>query len=321
MPKKRLPPKVHEKGGRYYYVDQNKWNGLSRVSEGVRELHRQLAGLTGASPGTMAGIFAAYAETGMADLKPPTQKQYDYFLFGILNHRLGHLMPAEIDDGTIAQYLEKRKTEGAAVSGNRERSCLSSVFDFAMRQGWARHNPCRGSRRNKERPSKALIESADLSGAIDRAPAHFARVVQFAYLTGMRETDAIQLEVSALTPRGIEYVESKTGKPVTHEWTPALRQLVREILEARHEAMTRPYANKYRRPRVLPVHDRLLTNRFGKPISMWGVTSNVRRLEVEWSFRKIRPKAQSDGGDRNVIGHMGQMREVYTRRRKLVPVR
>lgn len=309
MPKKRLPPKVHEKGGRYYYVDQNKWNGLSRVSEGVRELHRQLANLTGASPGTMAGIFSAYADKGMADLKPPTQKQYDYFLFGVLNHRLGHLMPAEIDDGTIAQYLEKRKQEGAAVAGNRERSCLSSVFEYAMRQGWAKRNPCRGVRRNKERASKVDIESADLSDSMDRAPAHFARVMQFGYLTGAREIDCILMPVSAVTPQGIEYTESKTGKRVSIAWTPTLRRLIRDILEAR--AAFDP----------TPDHDRLLTNRFGKPLTMWGIISNVRRLGVDWSFRAIRPKAQTDGGDRNVIGHVGQMRERYTRRRKLVPVR
>lgn len=305
MPKKRLPPKVHEKDGRYYYVDKNKWKGLSRVSEGIRELHRRLATLTDAPPGTLAGIFASYAESAMLELKPPTQKQYDYFLFGILNHTFGHLMPSEIDDGTIAQYLEKRKQAGAAVSGNRERACLSSVFEYAMRQGWARKNPCRGVRRNKERPSKVRIESADLSAALDRAPLHFARVMQFAYMTGFRMTDVIAFRLADITPKGLRFTESKTGKRSTMSWTPALRELVRQISEER--------------PAV--DNDRLLTNRFGKPLTQWGIISNMRRLGVEWSFRAIRPKAQSDGGDRNVLGHAGQMREVYTRERKLVPVR
>jgi site-specific recombinase XerD len=309
MPRKRLPPKCHVKDGRYYYVDKNKWNGLSRVSEGVRELHRRLASLTDAPPNTLAGIFAAYADNGMDELKPATRKQYDYFLFGILDHTFGHLTPHEIDDGTIAQYLEKRKREGAAVAGNRERACLSSVFEFAMRQGWARRNPCRGVRRNRERASKVHVESDDLAAAIDRAPVHFVPVLQLAYMTGMRQVDEIELRVSDITPAGIEYTESKTGKPVTHTWTPTLRKLIRGILETR--AALDPQ----------PAHDRLLTNRFGQPLTMWGIISNMRRLKVKWSFRAIRPKAQTDGADRNVIGHMGQMRERYTRRRKLVPVR
>ena len=86
--------------------------------------------------------------------------------------------------------------------------------------------------------------------------------------------------------------------------------------------MTRQYKNQYRKPRNLPVHDLLFTNRFAKPLTMWGLTSNMRRLETDgWSFRALRPKAQNDGGEKNVIGHTGQMREVYTKERKLVPVR
>lgn len=309
MTRKKLPPKVHEKGGRYYWVDKNKWTGLSQVADGVRELHRRLAILTDQPPNTLAGIFVSYAESAMLELAPSTQKQYVYFLFGILTNTFGHLMPSEIDDGVIAQYLERRKKAGAGTCGNRERACLSSVFEYAMRQGWAKRNPCRGVRRNKERPSKVRIESADLAQSIDRAPAHFARVLQFGYLTGAREQDIINMSMADVKPEGIEYTESKTGKEVSIGWTPTLRRLVREILEARAK-LDPP-----------PAHDQLLTNRFGKPLTMWGITSNIRRLKVDWSFRAIRPKAQSDGGDRNVIGHMGQMRERYTRRRKLLPVR
>lgn len=128
-------------------------------------------------------------------------------------------------------------------------------------------NPCRGIRRNKERASTVRIESADLSATMDRAPDHFARVMQFAYIAGVREVDILKMEVLAVMPEGLRYVESKTKKPVLITWTPVLRSLIREILEA------------------------------------------------------LRPKAQTDGGDRNVIGHTGQMRERYTRERKLVPVR
>jgi site-specific recombinase XerD len=318
--KKKLPPKVHEKGGRYYFVHKNKWQALSRVEEGTRELHRRLAILEDLPPTTLAGIFAAYADEGMRELKQPTQRQYDYFLNGILDHSFGHLMPDEVLPTHIAQYLETRKKAGAAVSGNRERACLSSVFEFAMRRGWANSNPCRGVRRNREKPSKVMIESVDLSASMDRAPDHFARVLQFAYMTGARQTDLINMPVSAITDAGVEYTESKTGKQVSITWTPTLRRLVRDILKAREESISRPYANPYKK-REAASHDRLLTGRYGQPLTAWGITSNMRRLGVDWSFRAIRPKAQTDAGERNVLGHVGQMRERYTRRRKLVPVR
>lgn len=57
-----------------------------------------------------------------------------------------------------------------------------------------------------------------------------------------------------------------------------------------------------------------------QPLTQWGIISNMRRLGVDWSFRDIRPKAQTDGGDRNVLGHVGQMRGRYTRANKRLPV-
>jgi integrase len=307
MSKQKLPPKVHVKNGRYYWVDKNRWHGLSRLDEGMRELHRRLSLVTDELPGTMAAIFQRYADGPMQELRPATRKSYEYFLFGILTHRFGHMLPDEIKPAHIAQYLERRKIEGAPISGNRERAALGSVFEFAMRNGLANLNPCRGSQRNKERPDRTLIDSDDLAAAIERAPAHFARVLKFAYLTGARQTDVMLMPVGAVTPRGLEFAESKTGKPRVIEWSDRLRELVREILEARAGFGTLD-------------HDRLLTTRHGEPLTGWGIQSNMRRLAVSWTFRQIRPKAQTDAGDRNVLGHSGQMRVRYTRREKLKPV-
>lgn len=321
MQNKKLPPKVHEKGGRYYFVDRNKWHKLSRVDEGFEELYRTLSAQAGELPGSMAGIFSAYTRSAdFQELAEPTRKQYSYFYFGILHHRFGHQMPAEITQATIARYMQLRKEDGAPIAGNRERAALSSAFNYAMRKGLAASNPCPGVRRNKEKPSKVLIESKSLSAAIDRAPPHMARLMAFDYLTGVRMTEAIDLEVSAVTPAGIAFVESKTGKPRLIEWSPVLRELVREILEARHAINTRVLVKRGASEPGRVDHERLFTNRFGKPLTVWGITSCMRRLEVDWSFRSIRPKAQTDAGsDRNVLGHSGQMREVYTRAKKTVP--
>lgn len=321
------PPGVHVKGGRYYFVSRNKWTGLSRVDEGLRELYRRLSLLNcESSPGNMLAIYVKYAEGPMLKLAESTQKQYSYFFFGtetvegILNFTFGHLMPYEVEPTLVAQFLEKSEREGGPTAGNRAKAALSSVFEFAMRKGWAKYNPCRGVRRNKERASKKRIKSsAELSMKIDEAPDHFAPVMQFAYLTGIREVDIIKMEVGAITPDGIRYIESKTGKPAWHPWTSTLRELVREIFEARQVRMSRPYTNKYRKARELPAHDRLFTNRFGKPLTEYGITSNMRRLNTDgWSFRSLRPKAQNDGGD---LGHRGQMFETYNKERKLRPVR
>ena len=147
--------------------------------------------------------------------------------------------------------------------------------------------------------------------------------ITWGQLKSTKDLEKALASIKALgyTDAGIEYTESKTGKQVCIAWTPTLRRLVRDIVKAREAVINRPYANPYKKPREASAHDRLLTGRFGQPLTAWGITSNMRRLGVDWSFRAIRPKAQTDAGERNVLGHVGQMRERYTRKRKLVPVR
>lgn len=162
----------------------------------------------------MAAIFVKYADEGMEELKPITRENYEYFLFGILTHTFGHLLPQEILPFHIAQYREKRKKEKAAIAGNRECSTLSAVFEFAMRNGLAKSNPCRGSRRNREKPSRVEISTEMLAAGVAKAPPHYARILEFGYLTGVRREDIILLKTGAIEANGIDFTESKTGKPV-----------------------------------------------------------------------------------------------------------
>lgn len=37
-----LPPKVHVKNGRYYYVHRNKWHSLTKVEEGEPAMRKAL---------------------------------------------------------------------------------------------------------------------------------------------------------------------------------------------------------------------------------------------------------------------------------------
>jgi len=98
--------------------------------------------------------------------------------------------------------------------------------------------------------------------------------------------------------------------------------MLREILGARHERINRPYANKYKKARIPQTHTKILVNRLGNPLTERGIISNMQRLDPGFTSRHIRANAQTEAcDDRNVLGHVGQMRERYTRRRKPVPVR
>ena len=97
----RLPPKVHEKNGRYYYVHQNKWIKLTRVDEGESRLYLALHEVTAEKPATLGQIMNLYIAKGMGELRLSTRQRY---LGSIdrLKHHFGHMRAGTLKpvDGT-----------------------------------------------------------------------------------------------------------------------------------------------------------------------------------------------------------------------------
>lgn len=296
-----LPPKTHIKHGRYYYVHANRWHPLTRVDEGQPALYARLQQYTGDNPGSLGQIMSLYIARAVPELRPASQPEYVRIIENRLLHHFGHMLPDELEPAHVAQYLELRKREGAPVGGNRERAVLGSVMSWAMRFGWVRSNPCHGVRRNREKPSTRYVTDEELRGVLDRAPAELADLLAVAYLTGLRQTDLRLLRKEAVSSKGLSLSQSKDGKPVEIGWTPALRYFV-ERATGRSDG-----------PRVF-VGPR------GRPWTVSGLQSAMRRLQPGFRFRELRPKASTDA-PHNILGHARGMLEVYTRRRVTKPVR
>lgn len=310
----RRPKHVHPKNGAWYYVRNNKWTFLSRIEEGDAVLYRELAKVINPAPDRLGMIFQKYLAE--AEIAKVTLKEYTRVLNGILTHYFGHMRPDDLMPTDIAQYMETRKREGAAVAGNRERAALSSVYEFAMRNGWARANPCRGVRRNKERPSRVYVETPALSDAYDRATPALQLLLNGAYLSGMRLTDLRCLRRDQLTARGAIWKESKTGHENEMAFKPGMREVVRRAI-AYGDALATKLTKRL--PTARPLPEYVFVNTRGKQWGQWAVSSAMARADASFAFRQLRAKAQTDSPD-NVLGHEGQMRSRYTRRRKLTTV-
>ncbi|MGE0803591.1 MAG: tyrosine-type recombinase/integrase [Lautropia sp.] len=296
-----LPQKIHQKHGRYYYVHQNRWHPLSRVDEGPARLYERLQEFTGDNPGSLGQIMALYIARAVPELKPASQPEYVRIIENRLQHHFGHMLPDTLEPSHVAQYLELRKREGAPVGGNRERAVLGSVLSWAMRFGWVTRNPCHGVRRNREVPSRRYVTDEELKGVLDRAPDALADLLAVAYLTGLRQGDLRMLRREALTSNGIRLRQSKDGKLREIAWTPALRYFV-ERATGRSDG---PWV--FVGPR-------------GRPWTMSGLQSAMRRLGAGFRFRDLRPKAASDA-EHNVLGHDAGMLVRYVRAQRLRPVR
>lgn len=336
-----------EKHGRHYIVIRNKWHGLSRVSEGAIPFWRAYYKLTKADPEFMAGVFLAFLEEGLpqmvgdGDLKAVTAAKYEQYIITRLIPYCGHMYRTDINSAHVASYLQKRKEAKAGTSGNRERAAWSTCNEWAMRKGWLTVNPCRGVRRNKERPSPVYVEHAPLVDALDRAaveaPALYP-LYGIAYLLGIRQTDLRLAEVSQIRGDVLEVIESKTGKPNEHPITPTVRELLNKAAEhkaavaARYNLAAKKLAklSQYRRAEAsrqraaeVRANRHVFVSARGHTWTESGLGSALQRFDAPFTMKQLRGKAETDGGaqGKNIVGHTGQMRETYTKRRKLQAVK
>jgi len=297
-----LPTGVHAKHGSWYLVQRNQWRKLCRVADGRAKLYERLEEVSGGIDGSVWHAILEYRKRGMSQLAPATRKHYANTALRMLHH-FGHFQLEELVPTHAAQFLKWCRENNRATTGNREKAFMSSVYEFALGEGWCSSNPWRGVRRNKERPSRQYVEHETLTAEIDRAPPALQPLLAVAYLTGIRQTDLRLARRKQITLAGLVVDESKTGKRNVHEITKTVRRFL-------NQAMTRAPASEF-----------IFTSARGLPWSEWGLQSALRRFGAAFRFRDLRAKAQTDRPDADVLGHVGQLRERYHRRRKLSAVK
>ena len=296
----KIPKGVYVRSGRYYRVARNKWHALTPVSDGLAALHRALREIpTTSTPTTIAQLLTHYLPA--AEISAATRREYERIADTRLAHHFGSMPIASLTPAHVAMYLEKRKRDGHPHMGNRERAVLSAAYEYGMRQGWALQNPCRGVRRNTERPRRRYVTDAEFLAAFEAAPEPLQDVLAVALLTGLRQGDLRALRREALREDGIHVAEGKTGKRRVIEWSDALRYFVRRACERAESAY-------------------VLTNKFGKPWTMAAMQTAVKRMAVDWHFHDLRAKAASDAGH-NILGHGAGMLGVYVRHQKVRALR
>lgn len=290
----KLPPKCHVSHGAIYYVHRNKWTRLCDADAKPAELYKALHDVTKPPPPrTVNGLLDAYIERRLPELRPTTQRSYLARVPRLRKH-FGHMALDDLESMHVAMFLEGRRGQGHGPGGNREMAVLAAAFDFGMRQGYCRGNPCRGVRRNKEVPRRRFIRDDEWQAALARASPRFRQFLRFLELTGLRQGDARTLTWDQVSPDGIELAESKTGKTLLIEWSDELRGLLAEA------------------PRGGPT---VFLNEWGRPWEVWGLQSAMRRLAVDWTLHDVRARAESI--HRTGLGLLTR----YKRARRITPTR
>jgi integrase len=171
---------------------------------------------------TVGEALDGYIIDAIPKLAAATQRDYRR-ICGELRRTFGDTALSDVEPTHVAQYLEKRSSP---VAANREMAVLSSVYNYAMRLGHASSNPCRGVRRNREKPRTRLPTAAELAALRVAASPMVKAMIDVSLMTAMRKADLLAVTLADLTERGIEIRTSKTNTLVCFRWNEALREAV-----------------------------------------------------------------------------------------------
>lgn len=173
-------------------------------------------------------------------LAPRTLDDYGYALNGRVVAAFGVMRVTAFKPTHAAQYLFQCRKEGRGVRGNREMAALASAFNHGMALGEVPSNPCRGVRRNKERPRTRDVSIAELNALLALAQARggaahmVALIAVMVALTGRRRAEVRELTVEQITEDGVAVADAKNkNRRYLVRWSPLLRQVVEESAKVR----------------------------------------------------------------------------------------
>jgi integrase len=180
------------------------------------------------------------------EVKPKTHRDMQRYLT-VAAKPLADRPLATITKRDIAEILSAAVAERGAVSANRLRSALSSMFVWSMKEGLCEHNPTIETHRRTETPRKRVLVDPE-TGNIEELVAvwkaldgsTFGDVARLLILTGQRRNEIAGLRWSELDE---EVTRIKLPDERTKNGLPHLIPLsapAREILTRRYRIVGRP---------------------------------------------------------------------------------
>jgi integrase len=120
---------------------------------------------------------------------------------------------APIDALTPQHIASYRDARTAKVRANREVTLLSHIFNMAREWGHTTNeNPCRGIRKNKEKPRDFYADKAVWDAVYRHASVELQDAMDLNYLTGQRPADVLKMADQDINNSALLVRQAKTGK-------------------------------------------------------------------------------------------------------------
>ena len=275
---KHLPERMRFRHGAFYYAGES-WVHLGREYGEALKLYADIVGKR-ETVYTVKQALDSYIAHSAHRLRKITILNYQYNAKRLIPV-FGHVALVDIKAAHVYKYMH----EYGDVQANRDRALLSAVFSHARHIGaFDGVDPTKGLQyRNTETPRKRYITDPEMSKLMKASSLKMACVINFAYLTGMRQADVLSVKMSDIKDDGIYYKASKTGKETLIEWSNELRAAVKLA-----NMLWRRFGREY-----------LFEARGGAQYSGNGVRAMFRRIRTkaklpDVTFHDLRRKAGSD---------------------------
>lgn len=233
----------------------------------------------------------------------------------------GHMRPSQFKPMHAAQYLAAGRAAKRAVRANREIAALGSAFNYGMAQGACESNPCRGVRRNKERPRSRSVSIAELNAFLSFAKGIGGSMYMVALIgcmvaiTGRRRSEVLSLSRHEIGALGVEATDSKVdGREYLIEWSSLLSKLFAEAQAIREGCVSSMFA--FPTESGQPYTDRgfkalwnRLMHRYAASGGEWFRAHDLRALYVSEMLAR--------GENPNTHRNTETMHRVYDRRRTI----
>ena len=312
-----LPKRMYYKHSQYYLVDtNNKWHALGKDKW---EAMRKYADINATEfPGTTLGnIMNRYLKEIVPTLAVRTQIDRQKEINN-LKEVFENMHPDKVIPQDIYKYMDLRK---APVRANRERSVLSSVFNYAIRWGLADRNPCRDVKPHPEKPRDRYVEDWEFWAIHDIAPLPVQLAMSIAVATGAAQGIILNLTYRDCKEDGLYLPMRKGGKPVILDWTPELKELVEQCKAIRTTIKSvylicNRHGQKYTSHGFKTMWQRVMRRAMGQPTYPDQKDVPPPVITSRFTFHDLRAKSASDHESGEHLGHQSKamLRRVYRRK-------
>lgn len=283
--------------------------------------------------GILSHIFKKY-ETEVIPTKAPRTQLDNQWCLKQLKPVFSNTHIDSITPQHIAIYRDKRT---AKVRANREIALFSHIFNLAREWGYTtKENPCRGIRKNREKPRDFYVDAEVWNAVYKVAPVELKDAMDLAYLTGQRPADVLKMSLVDIKDNALEVRQNKTSKHLRillkkEDGTNTELGDVIERIKARPRKvkslhlLATPAGTPLNKPTLRIRFDKARDEAATKVLQEAYVESRIDAEVLatrirQFQFRDIRPKAASDIADlaaaSALLGHTEQelTRKVYVRK-------